>query len=222
MATIITVAIPAIDSKAHAALVDALLAEQVMALNTGSALLVIWERGCASAQIARNRLVRDFLEAGVSDRLVFVDADISWKMGDLLRLARREEDVIGGTYRAKKDDVTFHVDGPIGMMDTHGLWEVGGLPGGFLAVSRSALERMKLHARPYIEASGREVRDWFRAGFHEGRMLTEDYGFCAFWRDLGGSVFLDTAPSLKHWDGNRAYEGDAEMWLVERMEREAA
>lgn len=207
---LVCVGIPTIDGKPHANLVDSLLAEQLLGYGQGIHFLVMWEIGCSLIGVARNKLVRRFLDQPEADCLVFVDSDISWKGGDLAKLAMQPFDLVGATYRAKRDDEYFHVRGtPEKRGD---LWAVDGLPGGFLKVTRRALDAMD--AQPYTEGdTGRAMRDYFPVGVRNGEMWGEDYNFCRLWREAGGDVMLDASIQLRHHDGLRAYSGDPEAWL---------
>ncbi len=206
---LVCVGIPTIDGKPCANTVDSLLAEQLLGFQQGVHLLVIWEVGCSLIGVARNKIARRFLDTKGAEFLVFVDSDMSWTGGDLVKLAKRPQDVVGGTYRAKRDDDYYHVRGmPRAEGDLH---EVEGLPGGFLKISRSAFERTQ--AQLYTDQDGREMRDYFPTGFHEGTIWGEDYGFCRLWREAGGQVWLDASLKLRHHDGLKAYAGDPQKWL---------
>jgi hypothetical protein len=206
---LVCVGIPTIDGKPCSNTVDSLLAEQFLGFREGVHFLVLWEIGCSLIGLARNKIAKRFLDIPQADCLVFVDSDISWKGGDLTKLAKRPEDVVGGTYRAKRDDDYYHVRGdPV----PHGdLYKVEGLPGGFIKISRKALET--IDANPYKDEYGKDMKDWFPTGFHEGRMFGEDYGFCRLWTATGGTVWLDASIKLRHHDGLRAFHGDPEKWL---------
>ncbi|TPN03814.1 hypothetical protein FJ973_29670 [Mesorhizobium sp. B2-1-3] len=188
------------------------MAEQFIALQQGIHILPVWEIGCALIGIARNKLAQKFLDIPQASCMVFVDADISWKAGDLTKLAQRPQDVIGATYRAKRPDELFHVFGdpePVG-----DLYKVDGLPGGFLKVSRKAYEQMA--ADVYLDVDGRQCHDYFPTGIVDGRLYGEDYGFCRLWRTVG-DVWLDPSIILKHHDGLSVYTGDPSEWLKERQ-----
>lgn len=197
------------DGKPCAQTVDSLLAEQLLGYGQGVHFLVMWEIGCSMIGVARNRLARRFLEMPKADCLVFVDSDMSWTGGDLARLAKRPEEVIGGTYRAKRDDDYYHIRGA--PQPRGDLYTVEGLPGGFIKIARSAFER--IDAPAYLDADGCETRDYFPTGLHEGRIWGEDYGFCRLWREAGGEVFLDPSIKLRHHDGLRAFHGDPKAWI---------
>jgi hypothetical protein len=206
---IIYIGVPVIDGRPYAALVDSLLSEQLLGFQEGVHFLVDWEIGCSLIGHARNRLAKRFLDTKGADTLVFVDADISWKGGDLAKLAKRPEPVIGGTYRAKTDTETFHVRGPVEPLDGD-LYRVSGLPGGFLKIDRKAFEQ--IDAQPY-RSGGVDLKDYFPTGVRDGVFWGEDYGFCDLWQRSGGSVILDANIRLKHHDGGRFYTGDPVAWL---------
>lgn len=206
---LVCVGIPSIDGKPYANTVDSLLAETMLGFGQGVHFLVMWEVGCSLIGVARNRLAQRFLDIPEADCLVFVDSDMSWTGGDLARLAKRPQDVIGGTYRAKRDDTLFHVRGSPEKIDD--LYKVDGLPGGFLKINRSVFSQIE--ANPYTDENGRAMRDYFPCGYHDGAVWGEDYNFCRLWRESGGEVWLDPSLKLRHHDGNHLYEGDFEAWL---------
>lgn len=208
---LICVGIPTIDGKVCAATVDSLLAEQVRALGQGDAILVLWQVGCSLIGHARNRIVADFLAIEAAKCLVFVDSDISWKCGDLLKLAHSRHDVIGATYRTKERTERYHTFGKRKRVGK--LYQVGGIPGGFMKVSRAAFDRLEPQA--YLDQMHKFCRDWFPTGFNpsDGVFYGEDYGFCRLWRESGGTVWLDPAIILKHHGGNQVYTGDPAGWL---------
>jgi len=207
--TVVYVGIPVLDGKPHYKTVDSLLAEQLHCSTQGVHLLVEWEVGCSLIGDARNRLAKRFLATKEAKEMVFVDADISWPPGSLLRLVKSRKDVIGGTYRAKQDDIRFHVHGKVEKVG--GLYRVGGLPGGFIKISRRAFEKMR--PRGYLASDNTVTHDYFPMGFHRGTYYGEDYGFCRLWRQSGGEVFLDPSIRLRHHDSMSVYTGAPVEWL---------
>lgn len=206
---IVYVGIPVIDGKPYAALVDSLLAEQLLGYRRGVHFLVDWEIGCSLIGHARNKLAHRFLSTPEASCLVFVDADISWKAGDLTRLAEHSEPVIGATYRMKSETIRFHVRGPVERCE-NGLFDVEGLPGGFLKIDRSVFQ--SIPAQPY-ESAGVKLHDYFPTGVWDGTFWGEDYGFCSLYRAHKGRIRLDPSIRLKHHDGARNYSGDPVEWL---------
>ncbi len=211
--SVVVIGVPVIDGKPHYATVDALLAEQFLARERGVHLLVEWEVGCSLIGDARNRLAKRFLATKGADALVFVDADISWPAGALLKLAETRKDVVGATYRTKTDDeVRFHVHGKAERVGK--FYTVSGLPGGFIKISRRAFGRM--NPKAYAGTDGTPTRDYFPMGWHRGCYYGEDYGFCRLYRKSGGVVWLDPSIQLRHHDGMRAFSGDPLEWLRAR------
>lgn len=206
--TVITIGIPVLDGKPHYATVDSLLAEQFVAREQGVHLLVDWEVGCSLIGDARNRIAKRFL-ASSSKTLVYVDADVSWPAGSILKLAKSRKPVIGATYRAKQDDIRFHVWGK--PVKVGNLFRVDGLPGGFIKITRKAFE--SITARAYLASDNTPTQDYFPIGFHRGVYYGEDYGFCRQYRKSGGAIYLDPDIRLRHHDGLRAYSGDVRAFL---------
>src|SRR5215472_4653314 len=138
------VGIPARDGRICAATAVSLLQEQVLAQEAGVEMQFGIVPGCSVLHIARDQVVRDFLMSD-ADKLVFVDDDVSWEAGSLLKLASHRVDLVGGAYRFKS--ATEHY--PVQWLQKPELWadpktgllEVLTLPGGFLCVARSVFER---------------------------------------------------------------------------------
>jgi len=212
--SVIYIGIPVIDGKPHWKTVDSLLAEQLHCSQQGIHLLVEWEVGCSLIGDARNRLAKRFLAIKECDCMVFVDADMSWRPGSLLKLVKSRKDVIGGTYRPKQDEVRFHIHGKAEKVGR--LYRVGGLPGGFIKISRKALERLTPHTKGYLASDDTVTHDFFPVGFHRGTYYGEDYGFCRIWQQAGGEVFLDPSIELRHHDGGQVYTGSPRKWLEAR------
>lgn len=209
---LVCVGIPSIDGKVCAHTLDSLLAEQLLASQQGIHLLVKCEIGCSLIGAARNKLASWFLRTKQADRMVFIDADISWKGGDLTKLLKHGKDVIGGTYRPKQEQVKFHVRGnpePEG-----DLFKVEGLPTGFLQISRKAFGQIE-HVEFYDDPEFMALGDYFPTGIHDGRYYGEDYGFCRLYSEAGGTLYLDPDIELKHHDGTRHFTGSPRKWLEE-------
>lgn len=219
------VAIPAYDGKVGIETVRSLLNEQGAAALLGIEMQVAFLPGCSLITMGRNQMAADFL-ASDCDRLMFVDADVSWNPGELIKVASHPVDVVGGAYRYK----TVQEDYPIQWLDRPELWadpetgllEVGSVPGGFLAISRKALETLKeAHPERAYTHEGHQFHAFFTAPFADGRLWGEDTAFCNDWRQAGGKVWLDTELTLTHSGGFPAYTGSIGDWLRRRMEEPA-
>jgi hypothetical protein len=193
-----------------------LLNEQAASLTLGDELSTVFAPGCSLITYARNHLVREFLKSD-ADKMVFVDADVAWEVGCLLKLARYPVDVVGGAYRYKDEKEGY----PVRWLNKAELWaneqgllEVETLPGGFLCLSRAVFERLRdvFPGRSYMHG---EEAFWayFHAPFHDGKLYGEDAAFCSEWRQAGGKVWLDPELTLTHLEGGRAYTGMIGRWI---------
>lgn len=148
---------------------------------------------------ARNAVVRDFLASDCTD-LLFLDADVDWEPPDIVQIARRELDVVGGVYPYRRDGSE---NMPCRMMEDRriidGLIEVEGLPTGFLKIKRHVLEKVAAQSPKYFD------------GIHETALVFDrpdpgpdktrwggDIAFCNKWRALGGRLFADAELRLGH------------------------
>jgi hypothetical protein len=214
----IFVAIPVYDGKLPAETVRALLNEQCVALGRGDDFLVRFLPSCSHPAMGRNQLVQDFLDSG-ADRLVFLDSDVTFEPGAIVKLAHSPVDFVGGAYRFKLDTESYPVGWPESgelWANEHGLLEVVSLPGGFLSLSRQVFEVLKAaHPEREYEHFGKKAHCFFQMKF-DGQLYGEDSGFCKEWREAGGQVFLDPELTLTHWDFNRPYPGHVGNWLKRR------
>lgn len=212
------VGIPAYDGKVGVETVRALLNERGAAFLLNIDMRVSLLPGCSLITMARNQMAAEFL-ASDADRLVFVDADVSWEPGDLIKLAMHPVDVVGGAYRFKKAAEDY----PVRWLDAperrDGLLEVETLPGGFLAISRRAIERLReAHPERAYEHEGQRFHGFFHAPIEAGRIWGEDTAFCNDWRQIGGQVWLDPDLTLTHTGGAHNYTGHVGDWLASRAQ----
>lgn len=215
----ILVAIPVYDGKIQAQSVRCLLNEQGIAFGTGDDLQVRFLPNCSHAAMGRNQLAQDFMDSE-SDRLIYLDADVTFEPGSLIKIAHKKADFVGGAYRYKQDSEIY----PVGWLP-HDLWlneekllEVETLPGGFLSLSKKVFETLKAaHPDRGYEHFGKKAHCYFQMRFENGYLYGEDSYFCKEWRDAGGKVFLDPELELTHWDFNKPYVGHIGQWLKKTM-----
>lgn len=220
----IFVAIPVYDGKLPVEAVRCLLNEQVAAQLVGDEFQVRFLPSCSHAAMGRNQLVDDFMSSD-AERLVFLDSDVTFEAGALIKLAHKPVDFVGGAYRYKQEQESY----PVGWLpdpnlnglqwNEHELLEVMTLPGGFLALSRNVFESLKAaHPGREYEHFGRKAHCYFQMLFTDGYLYGEDSFFCREWRETGGKVFLDPMLSLTHWDFNRPFVGNIGSWLRSRSQ----
>ena len=209
------VAIPAYDRKVTCETARSLLNEQGAAALVGIDLQVSFVPGSSLITQARNQAVRDFINSD-ADRLIFIDSDVAWEPGSIVKIAGHDVDFCGGAYRYKDEDEAY----PVGWLPNDELWanaagliEVGMLPGGFLSLSRDVFVKLaKAHPGRVYSFHGHPFQAFFHCPPGDG----EDGAFCRDWRDIGGQVWLDPELTLTHVDGGRQYVGHIGNWLKSR------
>ena len=216
----IFVGIPTYDGKLPISTVRALLNEQAAAALVGDELEVRFLPGCSLIPMARNQLAQEFVDSDC-DRLVFIDGDLAWEPGAVLKVAHHPVDFCGGAYRYKSADENY----PVGFIqDRADLWsnelgliEVAALPGGFMSLSRAVFARLQdAHPDEHYEHFGHTAHAWFQSPFMGGRLCGEDGFFCLRWRNLGGQIWLDPELTLTHIGGSPEYTGHIGNWLKAR------
>jgi hypothetical protein len=111
------------------------------------------------------------------------------------------------------------------VVDADGFMEVSEAPTGFMAIKRQVFEAMMTRypelAFTPDEAPGGPLKGFSWRFFdvmvepETNRYLSEDYGFCRRWRDMGGRVFVDTTAKLTH-QGSHLFRGDYAASLAAR------
>jgi glycosyltransferase involved in cell wall biosynthesis len=164
---------------------------------------VVNEVGSAYISHARATMLRKAMDVQ-PDAIVFIDHDMSWAPGSVVRLAQTEGEVVAGTYRFKqpKEEYmgTWRTDAegfPITREDgcIRGEW----VPAGFLKVTDGLVHRM-MGAYPEL-VYGPRYRpsfDLFNHGAHNGVWYGEDYAFSRRVNDMGGEVWIVPDLDLTH------------------------
>ena len=214
------IAIPAYTGQIHLGTMRSLMTDILTLQHRGDAFMVHDECGNALIADARAVIVAEFL-ASDCDKLVFVDSDVCWEAGALVRLLDRKEDFVAGIYPQRKDPINYCVKW-LNKPELHavdGLLEVAGVPAGFMCLSRDMLEKMVAQypdSEFYCETAPGE-RAWalfadYRIGKHK---MGEDYAFCRRWTDMGGKVWIDPEIKMGHV-GYKTFQGHIGNWLKSR------
>ena len=94
-----------------------LVNDLVMLVARGDKFTLIDDIGSAYIADCRGAIASNFLKTD-SDCLVFVDSDVAWEKGALLKLIDHKVDLVGGIYPYRIDDLGF----PIKYLDKPELW----------------------------------------------------------------------------------------------------
>lgn len=191
----------------------------------------------------RNSLISSFWKEKEATDLVLIDDDVAWKSPDFFRLLSHPVDIVGATYRFKRDDkegfplnwdhdqIEYDGENPRLRTTPTGLLKVLDLPTGFLRITRRCVEDMisAYGARSYWDTIA-EAPAWALFDFDHvferdpspsrpGGYRGEDYVFCRRYRDIGGSVYLDPELRIDHI-GKKVFPGCVADWLGGRQDKE--
>lgn len=143
------------------------------------------------------------------DRLVYIDDDVCWQPGGLVRLIDRDKDFVGAAYPARKDELIWPVrwlDPGSAIKAEDGLIDMGHLPGGFWVLSKACIGLMHTHW-------GRDMFN--RLPVPDGALYPEDISFCMRWRQVGGQVWMDPEIEMGHV-GRKVWRAKIGDWLRNR------
>lgn len=209
----VVIAVPAYTGTAHLGTMRSLLHDTMALARRGDVYTLIDELGGAYICDIRAQHFAAFLGIPGATDLVFVDNDVCWQAGALLRLVDHPVDVVAGLYPRREDLLGF----PVNLLEgitvpdpETGLLEVEGCAAGFLRITRQAADRMVEHyaglvfnVAPYADGKERcpnnEAWDVFGTYRIGRRKLQDDYAFCRRWRDIGGKVWVDHSFPMGHF-----------------------
>jgi hypothetical protein len=160
----------------------------------------------------RNMFLRDFYNRKEFDHFFFLDHDITWQAGAMVRMLKHQVDFVAGVYPKRSDPVEF----PIRWLESRekhsetGLIEVEGVPTGFMRLSRNCVEGMmdRYWSLSYQEDGLDPPVAIALCDFMvvNGQYVGEDYALCRRWREMGGKIWLDPDIAFNHI-GFKRFEG---------------
>lgn len=213
------IAIPAYTGTIHLGTMRSLFTDLLALQARGDHWTLMDECGNGLIADARALIVSKFL-ASECDTLVFIDSDVCWEAGALLKLVDYPVDMAVGIYPQRKDPITYSVR----WLEKEELWadpetgllEAGGTPAGFMKLSRAQLEAMveRYSDLEFFAHDAPEQKCWalFSDYWIGKAKLGEDYAFCARWMDMGGKVWIDPEIKMGHV-GYKTFEGHLGDWL---------
>lgn len=197
----------------EAGTVKCLLQLQAATLKDGVTFHLFIAQGDALVSRARSRLATGFLmtTAPRFDALLMIDGDVLFNPNEALRMAKRAHHlgvVMGGMYVTRSNPPQPASQLPVGVPVTFAPGaepvEAPYVAGGFMAIPRTVLERVKPDVEMSCEGSDLDFLNYFGPFMHESVYLGEDYSFCLRARRAGCRVYLDPSVALKHV-GDHAY-----------------
>lgn len=175
-------------------------------------------------QRGRNTCAAEFLKSGLQ-KLLFVDADLSWTSSDLRRLYRSERTLVAGTYPVKKlpialnvnpvpEDVREFFDGTSRSRAEYANWAYAKAPPegeimvrhaatGFMLIDRSVLLALQSRVSSYrhddlAKGTTEMHHEYFSAGSYGEEFESEDWRFCRLAAEAGHPPHLNVNVILPH------------------------
>lgn len=148
---------------------------------------------CPFVMFGRDILTANFLVSDAT-HLLFIDADIGWRAGDVLRLLRADRPIIGAVYRRKRESLEWTV-GKTGA-DMGDYVEADRIGTGMMMIRRDALLHIiatvkpRLYNWPEPPADHKRISENLYHLFSLGESETEglvgeDWAFCDMARKCG-------------------------------------
>lgn len=209
------IAIPAYSGTIHIPTMRSLVTDMLGLAKAGIAITLSDEIGSTYLNDARSEILHTFVESQCTD-LIFIDHDVCWPGGGMLRLLNHEVDIVGGIYPQRVEPIRFNVrtreENVYPVDEKTGLVDVLGLHTGFLRISKRAAVKMTQHYKDTditYERQGVKIVGLFDPYRPEGtlRKLGDDYAFCQRWIDIGGKCWLDWQIPMGHI-GLKCYAGE--------------
>lgn len=197
----------------------------------------IHELGNAYISQARSAMLKKALQDG-ADVIVFLDYDVSWRKGDLLKLIETDGDVVAGVYRFKTDEriefmtALYANDAGEHFFREDGCVLADRVCAGFLKITRNTVDVFKTFyphlvyhkpngAKDDPKTVSEEYVDLFNHGAYRDQWWGEDYAFCRNWNTIGGEVWIIPNLELTHHDKERGYVGNFAESLAREKKRKA-
>jgi hypothetical protein len=212
------IALPAYDFKVSLKLAISLARFTQIAPQHGISVQIGSICGCSVVSRARNLLVKDLLESECTD-LLFIDSDINFEPGDILRLLAWTSDpkkgIVAGVPRTRSEDRVYITDldydenGEL-TMNGMGLVRANRVATAFMMVRREVFETL-VEQNPewnyYDRKTDRTLSAVFDFQLTDEGYMGEDFLFCDRARNHGYSVWIDPTIKLGHM-GVQEYKGD--------------
>jgi hypothetical protein len=177
---------------------------------------MVSEIGCPYISAARATMLRKALDAKAT-HIVFIDHDVSWEVGAMLKLLETEGEVVAGTYRFKEDEEKYMgtLVGEYPVVRKDGCIQMVNVPAGFLRITRNVVNQL-MRSFPeliYGEPCGPSF-DLFNHGAYKGIWWGEDYAFCRRWVEIGGEIWCIPDLNIAHHTTEKAYPGNFHKYML--------
>lgn len=217
------VAIPAYTGTVHMGTMRSLMTDLISLIKRGDKFTLVDDIGNALIADCRGVIATNFYHSDC-DELIFIDSDVTWEAGALLKLIDHPVDLVAGIYPVRAEPARFNVryldKAELWADPNTGLLEVEAVPAGFIKITRNCIEKMiEAYPKQYFHNESKTKKfyplfDYFVDEEKEYKW-GEDYSFCVRWRNIGGKVWIDPEIGMGHI-GLKVFEGHLGNWLRNR------
>ena len=185
-------------------------------------------------QRGRNTIAHHFLSLPDATHLLFIDADLKFRVEDVVQMIKADKSLIIGPVPLKGynwEEVRQRaLAGESEINLTGGVFNINHLPGiqmedentpfeiehggnAFMMIRRDVFEELAPHTPTYTNGGaslpdGTEIKDFFRVEIDQEKqhLLSEDYFFCSSYRKIGGKVWCAPWVQVGHF-GSHLFNG---------------
>ena len=213
---------------------DSLLKLSESCNKSGVKLTTIFLGNESLIQRGRNTIAHHFMNLPDATHLLFIDADIKFRVEDIVEMIKADKELIIGPVALKGynwEEIRMAAlagDDDIGR--TGGVFNINTLPGiemedeetpfeiehggnAFMMIRRDCLQALEPQTPIYTNGGrslpdGVEIKDYFRVEINKdtNHLLSEDYFFCHSYRQIGGKVWCAPWVETGHF-GSHLFNG---------------
>ena len=221
----VMIALPTYTGVVHIGTVHSLIDDLIALVNRGDRFTIVDDVGNSAIADCRGVIASNFYKSDC-DMLVFVDNDVCWERGGLLRIIDHPVDLVAGVYPHRVDPLSWTVRWDQSKKELWadpetGLLEVECVATGFMKISRNCIAKMiEAHPSTWVHEKAVDGKFWPLFEPHldvrKKHRYGEDYSFCMRWRELGEKVWIDPEIGMGH-TGLKVFEGHIGNWLKSRI-----
>jgi hypothetical protein len=213
---------------------DSLLKLSESCHKSGVKLTTIFLGNESLIQRGRNTIAHHFMNLPDATHLLFIDADIKFRVEDIVKMIKADKELIIGPVALKgynwEEIRAAALAGEDDIGRTGGVFNINLLPGikmedeetpfeiehggnAFMMIRRDCLEALAPNTPIYTNGGrslpdGVEIKDYFRVEINKdtNHLLSEDYFFCHSYRQIGGKVWCAPWVETGHF-GSHLFNG---------------
>ena len=213
---------------------DSLLKLSESCNKSGVKLTTIFLGNESLIQRGRNTIAHHFMNLPDATHLLFIDADIKFRVEDIVKMIKADKELIIGPVALKgynwEEIRQAALAGDDDIDRTGGVFNINTLPGiemedeetpfeiehggnAFMMIRRDCLQALEPQTPIYTNGGrslpdGVEIKDYFRVEINKdtNHLLSEDYFFCHSYRQIGGKVWCAPWVETGHF-GSHLFNG---------------